>query len=143
MRPKNNRDYGRTATAMLATTYVLLTGLGVCLFIVLTNAERKVSWQIAAICVGGTLVLWLLSWLLRDRRSNSAGLTNLEWLGRKDEVCADVDYKPRFRRRRRSGDASPHQPPTVERIRELSENVKTWVPSRHRAERHRRDIKGR
>jgi hypothetical protein len=51
MRTKNNRDYGRTATALLATAYVLITGLGVCLLIVLTSADRKISWQLAVLCV--------------------------------------------------------------------------------------------
>jgi len=144
MPSKNHRDYGRSATALLATTYVLLVGLAVCLFVVFTNADRQISPQLAAMCVAGAVGLWFLSWILRDKRSNTSRLTNVAWLGRREEHVRDAAYKPRRRRRRsRTSDApTPNRPPTVEQIRELSENVKTWVPSRSRAEKHRREFEG-
>ena len=142
MPSKNHKDFGRTATALLATTYVLLTGLAVCLFIVFTTADRQISPSWAATCVAGAIGLWFLCWMLRDRRTNASSLTNVAWLGRREEPVPAAAYKPRRRRSRISDAPAGNRPPTVEQLRELSDNVKTWVPSRSRAEKHRRESEG-
>lgn len=137
---KPSRDRGRASAALFATAYILVIGLGACLFIVFAAADQATATKMAALSLAVASTIWFLFWLLRDRRSNQSSLTNIVWLGRKERRSNDFDYKPRLRKRRRSRETTgTNQPPTVERIRELSDNVKTWVPSRSRAEKHRRD----
>lgn len=137
--PKNTeRDYGRTATTLLATSYVLLCGLVVLVIALVTSVDVANRGLLIAVCVGGVLFLWFVSLLLGDNRSNPLRMAHMVWLGRKRGEPDDVDYVPRVRRRRSRTQSGGNQPPTVEQLRELSDNVKTWVPSRSRAEQFRR-----
>ncbi|MGE3314847.1 MAG: hypothetical protein AB7O26_06980 [Planctomycetaceae bacterium] len=137
MKARNGSDRGRYATALLATTYVLLSGLAVCSMIVLTSAGGMVAVRLLLTCIGTTLLLWVLAWILRDRRTSSSDITNIVWLAhRRKARAASLVYKPRVRRDSPlSAPAGGNAPPTVEQLREISQNVNTWVPSRTRAAR--------
>ncbi len=145
MRASNGSDQGRYATALLATTYVLFAGLAVCSMIVLTSADGTVAVRLLLTCIGSTILLWVLAWLLRDRRTNSSNITNIIWLAhRRKARTASVVYKPRARRDSTVDvPIGGNSPPTVEQLREISQNVKTWVPSRTRAARHVRTAETR
>lgn len=138
MSASNGRDRGRYATALLATTYVIVAGLGICALIVVTSANEAEMVRLLVMCVGCAVGLWTLAWMLRDRRTNVSALSNVVWLAHRGKRRSATAYRPRTRcGPRQAVPIGSNSPPTVEQIRELSENVKTWVPSRARAKKHR------
>lgn len=138
MRAKNENDHGRHAMAILATTYVLAAGLGVCSLILVTSADNAQVTRLLMFCIGTVVLVWVLAWMLRDRRTNSSAITNVVWLAYRRRNRTPVVYRPVSRRESAPIPLGGNTPPTVERLREISENVKTWVPSQSRSDKHRK-----
>lgn len=124
--------------AILATTYVLAAGLGVCSLILVTSADNSQITRLLMFSIGTVVLVWVLAWMLRDRRTNQSSLTNVVWLAYRRRSHTPVVYKPVARRESAPIPLGGNTPPTVERLREISENVKTWVPSQSRSDKHRK-----
>ena len=125
----SNRDSGREAVELIASTYVLCIGLIVsCFFIFGFAADPFLP---TVYCVGGFSGFMFLSWLLRDKKPGSAATFGLRhWLAaRKPEK--PFDYKPRRRGRSSSSEQARSHPPSAEDVREMKEESvqRTWVPS--------------
>lgn len=125
MHDDQSKDLGRNATALMATAFVVLLGVGFCGFIVVAFADEPAVPLL--ICGVMVLTVLLFAWLLRDRPQHRVRERNFFWMSRK-EVQMEPEYMPR-RRHRKSRRSVPNQPPTVERVRDLANNVNTWVPS--------------
>ncbi|MFN0195517.1 MAG: hypothetical protein ACKVT0_02130 [Planctomycetaceae bacterium] len=121
-----NRDFGRQATAMLATTVVVLLGLGVCTFIAAFLADDP---KFPFLVCGGMVVLViLLSRILAPRRpktlSEMGGTLSSEAGSKWDDF--DVDRVKARRPKVKS--FGTNEPPTPEKIRELADGPNNWVP---------------
>lgn len=121
----NERDPGRTAATLFATTFVFLGGLVFCSFILVAFVENPAPHLI--VCAALFLGLALLSWLLGERISDwiptPAGL--LSRLTRRKPPT--LNYEPR--RRVRYIQFGSNQPPSVEDVREAAEySPNNWVP---------------
>lgn len=121
-------DNGRKAVSLLATTFVLVGGLVVCLFIFAVAGERP---SLTVVRWGGYyLVAIMVVWLLRDRDPQQAGDRNHFWLlgrARKQETAYSPAAMRQVPRVVRYG---TNQPPTVETIRMLKDDADDWVPGR-------------
>jgi hypothetical protein len=114
----------RRAATLLATAVVLLGGLSCCIAILLVFAEgRAVPLTIA---IGSTIALMILIWAIRER-TESRQKHWFAWVFHRGARPARVVYEAR------KLSPEPHcganSPPTLEQVRELKENVNTWVPS--------------
>lgn len=118
------------AVTLLATTFVLLGGLVATTFIILTATDDPLPKLLGL--AGGMGVFALLLWLLRDRKPGSSARWDWTWLRRKSPSAPA--WRAAFRRPHSNASAAP-QPPTVEDVRELSQNVNTWVPTSRKRQR--------
>lgn len=125
MQDDKPKDLGRTAAALMATTFVVLLGVGFCGFIVLAFSEEPAVPLL--VCALMVLTVVLFGWLLRDRPPHHVRERNFFWISRR-RTEVEPEYIPR-RRHPRPRRRVPNQPPTVERVRDLANNVNTWVPT--------------
>ncbi len=125
---RRNPDAGRTAVALLATALVVFSGAIATAFIVLATAERAtwVDWT-----VWSSLFLGVVLFLFAIRTKNEKEHRDWSsfWLWRKPNKDIEEDYVPQYRKP--SHTSAANKPPTVETIRELSEQTSNvlWVPS--------------
>jgi hypothetical protein len=133
---RRNPDGGRTAVALLATALVVFSGAVATAFIVLANAERAtwVDWT-----VWSSLFLRVVQFQFSIRTRNDKehrewGKFWLWWKRPNKDI--EEEYMPTYRTPSRS--AAPNKPPTLESVRELSEQSTNvlWVPSGNAPKRH-------
>lgn len=126
MHGTRNKEPGRHAVALLATCCVVAGGVISCAFVVLgSGATPRQAIGVCAGCFGA--VIFLL-WLLRDKPPVNPTAAQYSWFRRNWKAKKEVEYEPRRRKTREAPPPAP-APPTVESIRELANNVNTWVPS--------------
>jgi hypothetical protein len=114
----------RRAATLLATAVVLLGGLSSCIAILLVFAEgRAVPLTIA---IGSSIALAILIWAIRER-TESRQKQWFAWVFHRGARPARVVYEARKLSpgQQREGNG----PPTLEQLREIKQNVNTWVPS--------------
>lgn len=122
-----NRNYGQDATALLATTVVVLLGIGVCIFIVAFLADDPKMPM--AICGGMAVLVILLARLLGPRRPRPLRDSHGMLLPTESDKWEDVDFdrvKPRLKRSVKT--FGTNAPPTPEQVRELADGPNNWVP---------------
>lgn len=123
---RRDPEAGRQAVLWLATAFVILIGSAACAFIILAAVERPSQHLLIwGAMFGGLVVLlltlavpsgkhgtsrWLLEWLVRER-SNSRQVLRI---GRKQRA-ARIEF-------------GTNSPPTLDSVREASEQNVTWVP---------------
>ena len=133
---RRNPDGGRTAVALLATALVVFAGAVATAFIVLATAERAtwVDWTIWSSLFFG-VVLFLYA--IRTKNDGKPREWGEFWLWRRPAKDIEDDYVPQYRKPSRKDKSN--KPPTVESIRELSEQSTNvlWVPSGNAPERPR------
>lgn len=133
---RRNPDGGRTAVALLATALVVFSGAVATGFIVLATAERAtwVDWTVWSSLFFGVI---LFLYAIRTKTDGEPRDWGTFWLWRKPNKDIEDDYVPRYRPPVRS--SSSQKPPTVESIRELSEQSANvlWVPSGNAPDRSR------
>lgn len=125
---RRNSDAGRTAVALLATALVVFSGAVATAFIVLATAERAtwVDWTVwSSLFVGIVLFLYAI----RTKPDKDVSEWGWFWLWRRPDKNAEDDYVPQYRTPTRKD--APNKPPTVDSIRELSDQSANvlWVPS--------------
>jgi hypothetical protein len=120
---RRKKEFGETATSLLATTIVVVGGTAACLVVILPFASKP-FWPMT-IVVAGVLGLAFLTWLLSEAPKNRLLDSEFFWLTRRVPKT-EREYVPRIRRSRKTG---TNQPPTLEQVRNLKENTSTWVPS--------------
>ncbi len=126
------RNLEDRAISVLATTFVLAAGVVVSLFMCVLFAEDPKEPALFAAAVFGTTA-WLL-YCLRDRPecsgSRQASSLVRRLLGRRNKPTT-IRYRPRIKRADvRCVRYGTNQPPSVETIRDLTDGMRTWVPSR-------------
>jgi hypothetical protein len=116
------------AVAILATTVVVLAGLGCCSFVVLASSQdpRSSLWVCGGCFAGVVLFLWVIR-EKPDARPTER-LPFWYWLKRGGAVDEVTHYQI-AKQRRRSEQQTPQQPPTVDVIRDLADSPSTWVPA--------------
>lgn len=125
---KHNKDSGSKAASLLATCFVVLGGILACMFIVLVSSPSPK--QSATICASFFAGIVFLLWLMRDRPPENATAAYYSWFRWSWRAKReDLRYEPRRRRAPAPEETEPPAPPTVESIRALRDDVKTWVPS--------------
>lgn len=133
---RRNPDGGRTAVALLATALVVFSGAVATGFIVLATAERAtwVDWTVWSSLFFGVI---LFLYAIRTKNDGEPREWGTFWLWRKPNKDIEEDYVPRYRPPVRN--SSSQKPPTVESIRELSEQSANvlWVPSGNAPDRSR------
>ncbi len=121
-----NRDFGRQATAMLATTVVVLLGLGVCTFIAAFLADDP---KFPFLVCGGMVVLViLLSRILAPRRPKTLSEMEGALSSEAGSKWDDFDVDRVKARRPKVKSFGTNEPPTPEKIRELADGPHNWVP---------------
>jgi hypothetical protein len=114
----------RSIAPLLATCLVLLGGVTSCIAIIFAFGDaRPVPIAIALACVLG---VGLMLWLFRDK-PEAKGRSMYSWLSRRDKrVQTEYALKKVQRTLEEYGQ---RQPPTLEELRELRDDTRTWVPS--------------
>jgi hypothetical protein len=123
MRVRRNKDAGRDYVSLLAASFVMVGGLLTCGMIVASSASKPA--RPALLSLLAVVGLALVVWLLRDRNESVAKERFFGFL--RARPPEPPEYEPRVRRAYQA--AGDTQPPTVEKLRELRQNVNTWVPS--------------
>ena len=129
MRKNSNDDFGRQATALLASIFVIVGGLLSCASIAMVFADRP---SIPLTLCGLYLItILLLLWVGRERPRNaidSGGVFQFLRRRRNDGDAA-LRYEPMRRRRHRPSIIGINEPPSVESVRELGDGMRNWAPS--------------
>ena len=122
-----NRNYGQDATALLATTVVVLLGLGVCTFIVAFLADAPKFPML--VCGGMAVTVVLLAKLLGPRRRSPLRDSHGAIISTNDERWEDIDFdRVKPRRKRSTKSFGTNEPPTPEQLRDLADGPHNWVP---------------
>ena len=144
------RDSGRNAVGFMATTFTVVGGALICVFLIASFSEEP-SWH-ASISAGVVSGVLLLLWLLRDRSGAPTSINLKVWLSSRKEERVPFDYQPRRRKRREPRETiaivgddalsnkeqrsampeeSPgNEPPNAESVREIRKSsLSTWVPA--------------
>lgn len=122
---QRRNELAEKAVAILATTFVMFGGLAASVFLIVSNSSAPTSTLLYF--AGGCLAGGLLLWLLRDPDPLSPRGRVFAWFRKPKRVTHRYQFA--VRKPTRTMEAPP-QPPTVERIREISqESAGTWVPS--------------
>lgn len=125
MKPRRN-ELAERAVAVLATAWVVLCGAGASVFVIVNGSSTPT--QTLLVFAGGCLVAGILLWLVSDRNPLTPRASVFSWFRRRKATT--VHYELRVRKTPISPDDRP-QPPTAERVRQLSEEgLGTWVPAR-------------
>ena len=119
-----NRNAGREAVELLASTVVISVGMCACAVFVFAFSETP--GKHLAICAGLFIGFQFVSYLLRDR-SRNGGLKM--WLEAR-RPAQPIDYTPKARRHRNAGTESDNRPATLEALRsEIDASGSTWIPN--------------
>lgn len=126
---RRNPDSGRTAVALLATALVVFSGAVATAFIVLATAERAswVDWTVWSSLFFG-VVLFLYA--IRNKNEGEHREWGSFWMfWKRPNREVEEEYVPTYRPPSRK--AAPNKPPTLESVRELSDQSANvmWVPS--------------
>ena len=127
---RHNKDKGREAVELLASSFVISIGMFACAVFVFAFSENP--GRPLAICVGLFVGFHALGFLLRDR--SDVGRLKL-WLESR-KPAKPLDYTPKARRHRRGSQEEDSSPATLESLREETETSgSTWIPSSVRGSR--------
>lgn len=125
MSPPRRNELAEKAVVVLATAWVIFCGAGASVFLILSGSTTPT--QTLLTFAGGALAAGFLLWLVRERNPLVPRGSLFAWFRR--PKTSTVHYQLRVKRTARQD--PPPQPPTAERLRELSEEgLNTWVPSR-------------
>jgi hypothetical protein len=116
----------RNFAPLLASFLVLLGGLIACVVIVFAGGGMKP--ELIMMVVGLTLGFGLLLWLLRDKPEAQRRSLYSLMFHRPKKVHHEYSIK-RVQRERASEE---RRPPTLEELREMRDQTRTWVPSSSR-----------
>jgi hypothetical protein len=120
----------RRAAPLIATAFVLLGGAAACLGIIFAFGEAKPV-PIAIAC-GSIVGLAVVLWLLRDK-PEAKQRHWFSWVLARNARPARSSYRPKAAPQAQQ--FGTNRPPTVEEVRELKSDLRTWVPSQTRAAR--------
>lgn len=118
---------GNQATAWLATVFTLTGGVFACLFVLVSNGESPGKPMLITLSL--MILAILILWLLRDKPPEARQHSLKLWYWWKKEESDSFEYKPRPRKRSHKSDFGTQTPPTLESIRERTDDQRTWVPS--------------
>ncbi|QDU08116.1 hypothetical protein [Gimesia aquarii] len=124
---RSPHNSGDQASAWLATVFTLVGGLLACAFVVVTSGEPPGKPMMIAL--GVITVLLLTLWLLREKPPETQQQSLRLWYWWKKEDSDQVEYQPRPRKRSSFVDYGKQKPPTLDSIREIVDEQRTWVPS--------------
>ena len=127
---KYDRSQGRNATALMASTFVLIGGLIVCVLIsVGFSSDPKVPLTLVGVYL---FLVVSLMWLSRERRLKKDPHAQAYFWQKQDERADSMPRYSAIQRRqqlRETRAMGGNQPPTADRVRSLRDGQSTWVPS--------------
>lgn len=125
---ERRNDSGRNTTALMASVFVIVGGLLTCSFVALAFADEPTVPMTVVFVYLATVIL--LVWLGRERpRHRGTAVSIFQFVRGPKNRDAEIRYEPRRRRVRKDQVIGINEPPSVESVRQLSDNGKTWVPS--------------
>ena len=128
MQHKPDRDAGRKATALMATTFVFAGGLVACLCVAVAFSND--FWVPVLTCLGTLGTAMMLLWLMRiDRAQSRIDRSFLELFRRPKEDDELLRYEPMKLKRHQPKIYGSNEPPSVESVRDLADNPRNWIPS--------------
>lgn len=123
---RRDRNIGREASALFASTFVVVGGILTCTFVVLSSGEDSRKPLLCGILIVSGFATFYV--LMRDSKQNSA-LRKHGILGFRSRVDDRAPvYVPRRSRASDPSQSEPNAPPTVEVIRNLKGGPNTWAP---------------
>ena len=126
MMAQRRNELAERAVVILATSFVVMGGVGASLFLIVTGSTTPT--QTILYFAAGCLAVGILLWLLRERDPLTPRPSVFTWFSR--PKATTYHYKLKVRKSRNSGNQQPQQPPTAEQVREIKqEALGTWVPS--------------
>ncbi len=123
---QRRNELAEKAVTILATAWVVLCGAGASVFLIVSGSTTPT--QTLLVFAGAVVGVGFLLWLLRERNPLLPRASMFAWFRR--PKTKTVHYELRVKKMARNPHDPLPQPPTVERLRELSEEGNTWVPSR-------------
>jgi hypothetical protein len=134
----SDRDHGRYAAGLFASTVVMTGGLGVCLSIAFLFASD--TWIPWAAIGSGVAFLCLMIWLLTESPLRRAKDSNL-YTAQKQQAAEYVEsFRPRRRRRQGHVEFGTNKPPSADDLRQIKEDSNVWYPSERRADEYRKNL---
>ena len=123
---QRRNELAERAVVILATSFVVMGGLGASTFLIVSSSSDPTRTLIYLAI--GCVVVGILLWLLREPDPLAPRASIFAWF--RLRKATTHHYKLKVRKSRGSSE-KPQQPPTAERIRQISqESSGTWVPSK-------------
>ncbi|NOX54858.1 MAG: hypothetical protein GXP27_10555 [Planctomycetes bacterium] len=125
----DRRDFEHSAISLLATTFVVAGGIVLCAFMSVAFGREPIRPLLMSAAIFGATA-WLL-YLLRDRprRAEERRRGLLGFFRRRK--TATIRYRPGKKTSNvRYVRFGTNQPPTPEKLRDLADGLRTWVPSK-------------
>ncbi len=123
---QRRNELAERAVVILATSFVVMGGLGASTFLIVVNSSDPTRTLIYFAI--GCVVVGILLWLLREPDPLAPRASVFTWFRRRNATIHHYKLKVR---KSRSSSEPPQQPPTAERIRQISQEASgTWVPSK-------------
>lgn len=127
MNIRRNPEPGRQAVLWLATAFVVLIGAAACAFIIVVAVEHPSRHLLVLGAVFGGVVLVLVSMAVpRDRDSGSRWLRL--WFAMRDRTKPGNVLRIGRKRRSEKAEYGTNSPPTLDSVREASDQNVSWVP---------------
>lgn len=122
---RRDPELGRQAVLWLATAFVVLIGAGACAFIIVVSVEDPSQAFLFWGAVFGGLVVILISAALSREKTPGNGKLRLWFLARRTPKTVLRIGRKRSSEKQAFG---TNAPPTLDSVREASEQIVTWVP---------------
>jgi len=121
---RRNSELGRQAVVWLATAFVILIGAAACAFIILASVEQPSQpFLVWGATFGGLIAVFAFIGVSRDKRQGNGWLR--VWLAsrRAPRHVLRIGRKPTA-----PAQFGTNAPPTLDSVREASEQKVMWVP---------------
>jgi hypothetical protein len=124
---RRNPEPGRQAVLWLATAFVILIGAAACAFIIVVAVEHPSRHLMILGAIFGAVVVLLISMAVSGERRVGGGMLRL-WFAARDRTKPGNVLRIGRKRRSERSDYGTNPPPTVESVREASDQNVSWVP---------------
>ena len=124
---RRNSEPGRQAVLWLATAFVVLIGAAACAFIIVVAVEHPSRHLLVLGAIFGGVVLLLVSMAVPGDKHAGRRWLRL-WFAMRDRTKPGHVLRIRRKRRSEKAEYGTNSPPTLESVREASEQNVSWVP---------------
>ena len=124
---RRNPEPGRQAVLWLATAFVILIGAAACAFIIVVAVEHPSRHLLVLGAVFGGVVVLLIALALPGEKRDASRWLRL-WLATRDRAKPGNVLRIGRKRRSENGEYGTNPPPTLDSVREASDQNVSWVP---------------